>query len=152
MSNYYEARHGNNRSNQLREKIVYTVFYLCGQRRSSEVEPSDHHRRPKYTIQKSICYKYNDCEHCRTVKFQSDKFKFAPDRERFRELIRSELFDLWTGKGRLFKDGFANSDNTPPFFDLKRIMRVILKISKELEDEIKMRNQKEEEQRQQEKL
>ncbi|TGO70109.1 hypothetical protein BOTNAR_0003g00020 [Botryotinia narcissicola] len=148
LATKYEARQGNDRSNEPRDKILYTVFYLCGQYRCSEAEPSDHYRRPKYTIQKSICQKYNNCEHCRTVQSQSGKFKFATDRERFRDLLRSELFELWTGKGGLFKDGFANSDNTPPYFDLKRIMHVILRTSEKLEDEIKMRNQKEEEQRQ----
>ncbi|KAF7904271.1 hypothetical protein EAF00_001605 [Botryotinia globosa] len=147
LATKYTARQGNDRSNEPRETILYTVFYLCGQYQCSEAEPSDHYRRPKYIIQKSICQKYNNCEHCRTVQSQLGKFKLATDRERFRELLRSELFELWTGKGRLFKDGFANSDNTPPYFDLRRIMHVILKTSRNLGDEIKMRNRKEEEQR-----
>ncbi|TGO61680.1 hypothetical protein BCON_0025g00050 [Botryotinia convoluta] len=73
--------------------------------------------------------------------------------ERFREFLNNQLLELWTGKGRLFKEGFANSDNTPPPFGSRRIMRVILELTpKKLEDEIKMQSQKEEEQRQQEKL
>ncbi|KAF7907536.1 uncharacterized protein EAF01_005122 [Botrytis porri] len=121
-----EVRNGSYCSNKPRDNIFYIVFNLCGESRCLELEASEHRPRRKYTLEKSLCNNYDECARCRTVKFQSEKLKRAIDRERFHEILNTQLSKLWIGKGMLFEDGFSDSDNNPPLFDTRRIMRVIL--------------------------
>ncbi|THV50870.1 hypothetical protein BGAL_0132g00010 [Botrytis galanthina] len=145
----YEARHDNHDSNEARDKVLYTVFYLCGKSQGVELKPSEHYPRRKYTIQKSLCHNDKYCEHCRTVNHQSENFNTARDKEIFRGFVNDQLLKLWTQKDGLFKGGFANSDNKPPLFDSTQIMSVILKCPNEIGDKINMGEQKNHRRRQQ---
>ncbi|KAF7941336.1 hypothetical protein EAE99_000973 [Botrytis elliptica] len=131
----YGARNGNHSSNKPRDKICYTEFRLCGRYQCFELKPSEHSSRLKNTLQKWLCQDYKACEHCYEARHQSDQFGFAPEREGFREFLNNELIELWTGKNRLFVDGFVDSDNTPSSFDPTQMMDVILEAPKKFKDE-----------------
>ncbi|KAF7919951.1 uncharacterized protein EAE98_009185 [Botrytis deweyae] len=144
----YGARNGNHSSNKPRDEICHTAFRLCGRYQRFELKPSEHSSRPKNTLQKERCEDCKACKNCFAARYQIHEFRFAPEREGFREFLNNELIELWTGKNRLFVDGFVDSDNTPSF-DLRQIMDVISKAPKKFKDEKKIENAKKKQMRKQ---